>query len=96
MAIIKRFLQDESAFIVEWIVGLAGLLFLLFAYTLFSPVTNILILNFAENGAPLAQLMWIKQMFTWGFLVFGVLCIAYPFVSAYRRTYDQGKAGGWG
>ena len=97
MAIIKRLLEDDDGFIIEWIVGLVGLLFLVMAYTLFMPVSNILIGTMVENGSPLAPTLWIRKMEIWAFLIFGVLCIAYPFVSAYRRTYDQGivQQGGW-
>lgn len=89
---IKRFLQPEDGFIIEWIVGLFGLLFLVMAYTLFMPVDNILINTFVENGSPLAPNLWIRQMVKYAFLIFGVLCIIYPFASAYRKTYDSGVA----
>lgn len=97
MAIIKRLLKEDDGFIIEWIVGLVGLLFLVMAYTLFMPIDNILINTFVELGSPLAPNLWIRKTVIYSFLIFGVLCIAYPFVSAYRRTYDQGIAqqGGW-
>lgn len=96
MRTIKDFMQDTNAMIIEWLVGLFGLLLLIFAYVLFMPLNNTLILIMVENGAPLAQELWIRTMFKWAFLIFGILCIAYPFVSTYRKTYDQGiQRGGW-
>lgn len=87
----------EPAFIVEWILGIAGLLFLVIAYALFMPVANILIGNFVEAGAPLAPMMWIRFCLIIAFLIFGILCLVYPFLSSYRKTYDQGiqQPPGW-
>jgi hypothetical protein len=97
MNLLIRFHKDESGMIIEWLVGLIGLLFLVVAYALFMPVENILIDTFVENGSPLAPNMFIRQMEIWAFLIFGVLCLAYPFVSTYRKTYDSGiqQMGGW-
>ena len=88
-------MKMEEGFIVEWLVGLVGLLFLVMAYTLFMPIDNILIKAFVENGSPLAPNLWIRQMVRYAFLTFGVLCIIYPFMSSYRRVYDPGMRGGW-
>ena len=81
----------------EWLVSMVCLLFLIVVYSIMTPILNILVLIFSENGAPLAPILWIRFNYIWGFIIFGALCLAYPFLSGYRRTYDTGidNTGRW-
>lgn len=94
---ISRFHNDERGVILEWIVGLFGVFMLITAYAVYMPVGNILIKAFVENGAPLADLMFIRKMVIWSFAILGVLCMMYPFIASYRTVYDPGlqQGGGW-
>lgn len=96
MKIISKFHNDERGVILEWIVGLFGVFMLIAAYAIFAPVGNILIKTFVENGAPYADLIFIRKMTIWAFAIIGVLCIMYPFIASYRKVYDPGmQQGGW-
>jgi len=92
---VNKFLKDESGtMIIYWILALVGILFILIAYAFTIPLGNILINAFSINGAPIAQMMWIRTMTIWGFAIMGVLCLMIAFMASYRRTYDQGVYGG--
>ena len=92
-----EYLSDgiKNAIIFEWVIGLFGLFFIILAYALFMPVGNLLIAAFVENGTPIAQLVWTRNMMIWGLVMLGVLCIAWAFMSSYRKTYDTGEIYGY-
>lgn len=94
MKSLEEFKNDESGLIMEWIVALFGLLIMIVTYSWFMPFSNVLIGIFIENGAPVAQMMWIRTMSIWGFYIFGILCLLYPFIASYRKNYGQ-QVGGW-
>lgn len=97
-AILKRdlmkltnFLKDESGtMIIYWLLALIGILFIIVAYAFVIPLGNILINVFVINGAPIAQMMWIRTATIWGFSILGVVCLLIAFMASYKRTYDQG------
>jgi len=93
-----QFYKDESGSIVDWLLVLVGLFFLGIAYSFTIPIGNVLINIFIENGAEVAQMMFIRKMNIWGFALIGVLLMVIGFMSSYRKTYDQGQTGyqGWG
>lgn len=91
MNILNRFHNDEQGTIIEWIVALLGLFFVGLAYSFTIPIGNVLIYTFVENGAPLADLLFIRQMSIWAFGIMGVMCLLYAFVASYVKTYDQGE-----
>ena len=90
MNIIKYFFIDKSAMILEWIIGLFGLFLVILTYSYLVPFSNILINIFVENGAELSQMLFIRKMTIWGLMLFGVICLLYPFIATYRKIYDQG------
>jgi len=90
--------EKNATMIVYWILSLVGLFFVGLSYSYAIPISNILIKVFAENGTPVAEMMWIRTCTIWGLGIIGVSCIAIAFMASYIHTYDQGQAdqsGGW-
>jgi len=82
--------NQNASMIVYWILALIGILFIIISYAFTIPLGNILINNLTINGAPIAQMLYIRSMTIWGFGILGVLCLLIAFMASYKRTYDQG------
>jgi hypothetical protein len=87
----KSLLKDESAVLNPLLAGLLGLFILVLNYVVFVPMENYLIYLVTSLGAPAGPAQFYGKMMIWGFVMMGVACIVYPFIYAYKKTYDQGQ-----
>jgi len=94
MVSLNKFLKDESGtMIIYWLFALVGLLFILIAYAFSIPLGNILINTLTINGAPIAQMLWIRTMTIWGFALLGVMCLIIAFMGSYITENSQQRTG---
>lgn len=93
MKLIQFYKDDSGSMLIYWLLSLIGLLFLVIAYAFAIPLANILIGVFSMNGAPIADLLWIRKMTIWGFSLLGVVFLLIAFMASHKKTYDQGIYG---
>jgi hypothetical protein len=79
--------------VMAWISGITGLVILVLTYSVFMPFMSMLVNITTSLGAPSGVAFFLINTLRWGFIILGVVCIAYPFIYAYKTEYDQGQEG---
>lgn len=74
-----------------WVSGITGLVIVYFGYVVFMPMLEYFVQVTINLGAPAGNALFLVHCAIWGFIIFGIICIAYPFVYSYVQTYDQGR-----
>lgn len=78
--------------IIAWIEGIAGLVCVVASYVIFMPMIDFMVHVTTSLGAPAGIASFLAKNAMWGFILLGLVCIAYPIIYSYKITYDQGQS----